>query len=93
MCMLISAHRLLIYNIRTQWESFAAENAASLPFLAVSCGTGNHDLHKMNSILAKVDVPFVCLDVANGYTELFVDHVRKIREEHPSITIIAGKDG
>jgi uncharacterized protein (UPF0264 family) len=35
-------------------------------------------------------VPFICLDVANGYTEVFVEHVRRVREAHPTKTIIAG---
>lgn len=32
----------------------------------------------------------MCLDVANGYTEAFVDHVRKVREHHPRAIIVAG---
>jgi GMP reductase len=74
-----------------QWEEFAAAHPASLPFVAVSCGTGKHDFTKAKNILDTVNVPFVCLDVANGYTEFFVDHVRRVREEHPRITIIAGE--
>lgn len=73
-----------------QWEDFAAANSAVLPFVGVSCGTSSHDFHKANSILDKVSAPFVCLDVANGYTEFFVDHVRKVRETHPRAIIVAG---
>ncbi|KAF0986937.1 hypothetical protein HZS_877 [Henneguya salminicola] len=32
----------------------------------------------------------ICLDVANGYTEIFVDTIRKLREIYPNHTIIAG---
>ena len=32
----------------------------------------------------------VCLDVANGYSEFFVDRVRKVRERHAQATIFAG---
>jgi GMP reductase len=32
----------------------------------------------------------LCLDVANGYTELFVDCVRKVRERFPKHIILAG---
>jgi hypothetical protein len=35
-------------------------------------------------------VPFICMDVANGYSEFFVNAVRRMRERHPSTTIIAG---
>ena len=33
---------------------------------------------------------FICLDVANGYTQKFVDYVKEVREEWPEKTIIAG---
>lgn len=67
------------------------ESPSSIPFIAVSCGIGQGDLQKTRSILDKVDsIPFICVDVANGYTETFVDYIRCIREEFPRKTIIAG---
>jgi GMP reductase len=33
---------------------------------------------------------YVCIDVANGYTESFVRFVRKFRERHPDLVIMAG---
>jgi len=35
-------------------------------------------------------VQYVCLDVANGYSESFVDFIRRVREKLPELTIIAG---
>ena len=32
----------------------------------------------------------ICIDVANGYSEHFVDFVKRVREETPDITIMAG---
>ena len=32
----------------------------------------------------------ICLDVANGYSEAFVDAVRDTRRRHPLKTLIAG---
>ncbi len=32
----------------------------------------------------------ICIDVANGYTEQFVEYVRRIRAEYPHLTIMAG---
>ena len=32
----------------------------------------------------------ICIDVANGYTEFFVDFLRKVRKDYPDKTIIAG---
>ena len=33
---------------------------------------------------------FVCIDAANGYTKRFCDFIKKVREEHPALIIIAG---
>lgn len=35
-------------------------------------------------------IEYLCIDVANGYTEIFVDFVSKIREEFPHLAIMAG---
>ena len=35
-------------------------------------------------------VTFICLDVANGYSEFFVSAVKTVREKWPQHTIIAG---
>jgi len=32
----------------------------------------------------------ICLDVANGYTEAFIDFVKKVRENHPDVLLMAG---
>lgn len=45
----------------------------------------------MKSIIERVpDVQNLCLDVANGYSQLFVDCVASFRDEFPKKTIIAG---
>ena len=36
------------------------------------------------------NLKYVCIDVANGYSERFAEFVRKFRQEHPHIVIIAG---
>jgi len=33
---------------------------------------------------------FVCIDAANGYTRRFCDFIKRVREEHPALIIIAG---
>lgn len=73
-----------------QWVTWAEANPDVLPFVAVSAGTSEEDFLKLDAILARVKVPFICLDVANGYSEHFVHHVRRTREAHPRTTIIAG---
>jgi len=33
---------------------------------------------------------FVCIDAANGYTKRFCDFIKRVRDEHPALIIIAG---
>ncbi|XP_005403472.1 PREDICTED: GMP reductase 1 isoform X2 [Chinchilla lanigera] len=59
--------------------------------VAVSSGSGQNDLDKMSSILAALpQVKYICLDVANGYSEHFVEFVKLVRAKFPEHTIMAG---
>jgi len=73
-----------------EWKNWASKNNDILQYVAVSSGTSDTDFDKITAILSVVDVPFICLDVANGYSEHFVIHVRKVRAAFPTKTIIAG---
>jgi GMP reductase len=58
---------------------------------AVSTGTSDHDWSKLQQILnAFPEFHFICIDVANGYSEHFGDFVAKVRARYPKHTIIAG---
>ena len=60
-------------------------------YLAVSSGSKDSDLENLQSILSHMpQINFICLDVANGYTEHFVVFVQKVRELYPDKVIIAG---
>lgn len=73
------------------WEKFAAEAPEALPFVAASSGTGAADWERLKAILSAVPkISFICIDVANGYSEHFVMYVRKVRAEYPQHTIMAG---
>merc|ERR1712083_531166 len=74
-----------------QWTQFAAENPEAVKYVAASSGTGAGDFERLQAILAAVPgISFICLDVANGYSEHFVMYVRKVRAEFPNHTILAG---
>ena len=61
-------------------------------FVAMSIGTSNADYDKFVQVYTRVgeNLKYLCIDVANGYSEGFVTHVREIRKRHPHIVIIAG---
>lgn len=75
-----------------QWEEFSANAAANqLDYTWVSTGIGDSDFEKMQQVLRCVPaLQFICIDVANGYTEYFVEFVKKVRGVFPDKTIIAG---
>jgi len=60
--------------------------------VAVSIGITAADEMKFHNVYDKVgsNVKYVCIDVANGYSERFVDYVKTFRENYPEIVIIAG---
>jgi len=73
------------------WKKFATEHPDVLPFVAVSAGTSLTDLETVSEVCAAISaINFICLDVANGYSQNFVNTVQKVRAAHPSHTIIAG---
>ena len=60
-------------------------------FYAVSTGIGSRDYQNLIDVIGRNDsIQFICIDVANGYSEAFGDFVQKVRETFPSKTIIAG---
>ncbi len=69
-------------------------NKQEIPFgnyCAVSTGTSDRDWTKLQQILNTfTELHFICIDVANGYSEHFGDFVAKVRERYPTHTIIAG---
>jgi len=68
------------YNTQLNFHNFA-----------VSTGTSDNDYKRLNQILEKFPaIRFICIDVANGYSESFGNFVQKVREAYPKHVIIAG---
>jgi len=55
-----------------------------------SMGTTEADYEKYEAVRRQVPITKICLDVANGYTELFVDFVHRVRASSPGAVIMAG---
>ena len=54
--------------------------AAALPYTAVSAGTSKVDFDRTVETLKLVPgIRMICLDVANGYSEFFVEAVQRVR--------------
>ncbi|ARV05543.1 GMP reductase [Polaribacter sp. SA4-10] len=79
------------YSIK-EWQEFASNADESvLRNIAISTGTGKKDAEKVTLILNEFSqINFICIDVANGYSEHFVEFVKKMRKNHPNKIILAG---
>lgn len=54
-----------------------------------SCGI-NHSLMEADNPIDAYGFQYICLDVANGYSNSFVDFIREVRDAHPDAVIMAG---
>ena len=60
-------------------------------FVALSCGTSKDSYARLNFLIKKnPKFKFICIDVANGYSENFSKFVSEVRKKYPTKTIIAG---
>ncbi|XGW04879.1 hypothetical protein V3C99_015782 [Haemonchus contortus] len=76
-----------------EWQAFFEKNKDTDVFknVAVSSGLSDKDFEKLRSICEMVPLlESICLDVANGYSETFIEYIRKVREHFPRHTIMAG---
>lgn len=78
-----------------EWDTFAKHSQSGdgprLLHVAVSTGILDDDLTKLYRILeCHPELAFVCMDVANGYSEYFVDQISKVRARYPDRIIMAG---
>jgi len=60
--------------------------------VAMSIGTSDHDYYKLVNVYEQCEgnLKYVCMDIANGYSEHFAARVREVRKALPHIVIIAG---
>ncbi len=59
--------------------------------ISLSIGIKNEDFDRLDEVLKEFSfIQFICIDVANGYSEHFSKYLKKIREKYPTKTIIAG---
>ena len=74
------------------WETWiATPQAQNIKHrIFVSTGISEPDLLKLDQVLALTQAQMICVDVANGYSEAFVEALKKIRHKYPEHVIAAG---
>tara|TARA_R100000008_G_scaffold63059_1_gene40307 strand:- start:2635 stop:3651 length:1017 start_codon:yes stop_codon:yes gene_type:complete len=54
-------------------------------------GIKDYEVERLNSVReACGGINKICIDVANGYQKVFVDHVKRVRSDNPNAVIMAG---
>ena len=88
------------YYTEAEWDTFMTDWLTShvnwSPNVVYTLGMGDanssmQEIQKAERILNRhKSIKFICIDVANGYTEKFVNYVRTIRGLFPDHILIAG---
>jgi GMP reductase len=73
-------------------EFFNTDDYLRTNNVAMSIGTSEEDFDKLQNVMEMADgnLKYICMDIANGYSEHFAHHVKKVRSVFPHIVIIAG---
>ena len=87
----LAKHKLLtaIYKFADikDWQALDQE---TLKYCFVTSGTRKEDFERLTTILKMTNASFICLDIANGYSQHFVDFLKRTREAFPHKIIMAG---
>jgi len=80
------------YSVEALVEYFNSDIPERTANVAMSIGTSDEDFHKLVDVQAAIgsNLKYVCMDIANGYSDHFAQHVRKVRDQFPDLVIIAG---
>ena len=79
------------YTIQ-EWNDFLASAPKEIEnYIAVSSGTSTNDYEKLCQVFnSHPQLRFICIDVANGYSEHFVAFVKQVRKKFADKVVIAG---
>ena len=96
MAKVLASHKLFTaihkHYTPAQWKSFMQAAGESITeYIAVSSGTSTEDARNLDHILKEnTSLRFICIDVANGYSQNFVTFVKSTRNKYPGKVIMAG---
>lgn len=78
------------YNVQ-DWVEFHQTHPNVIKNVAISMGISAEDQDKTDEVLTRIpELNYICVDVANGYSQTFSDVIKAIRSKWPSKTILAG---
>jgi len=78
------------YSVEQLTQYFLETNGTRREHVAMSIGITDDDIEKLNRVMKVAGIKYLCIDVANGYSERFAGVVKEVRDKYPSLVIIAG---
>ena len=91
---ILQGHKMLTCTQKfysTKEFSDAWESGVNSEFVAVTCGSTDESFELLERKMAtNKGLKMICIDVANGYREVFLNFVKKVRGAFPEKIIIAG---
>jgi len=88
--MLVAVHKH--YSL-DEWKDFVENqtNPAIFNHMMISSGISDSDYERLQVISSVApEIPFICIDIANGYSQYLVEFIQKVRKRFPEKIIIAG---
>ena len=90
----LAAHKIMTC-LTKQHDSKIIKKFSSIrkifPQVVLSTGTSEEDYKRLNGIMKDNSFfEFICIDIANGYSDHFSKFVSSVRKKYPTKTIIAG---
>jgi len=86
-------HKFIDMNKVVEWCK--QDHTFRSSYFAISTGITEKDMERLDANIQlchdnNVSVQFICIDVANGHMESFIQTCANIRSKYPNITLIAG---
>ena len=80
------------YTVAELVDYFDSDMPMRRDNVAMSIGIKEEDQLKFRNVYEQVgdQLKYVCIDVANGYSQRFIEYVKEFRTQYPNIVIIAG---
>ena len=80
------------YSVQQLIDYFDSDMPTRTDNVAMSIGIKQEDQNKFHTVYEQVGnhLKYVCIDVANGYSQRFIEYVKEFRTLYPDIVIISG---
>ena len=87
----LNKHKMMVALTKHYSEFDLINHFSERLFSSVySLGISQSDIEKFDAVYDSVAPIRVCIDVANGYTQAFVNFIKNFREKYPHVILMAG---